>query len=69
LSAVLTILRVIVQAAVEAGLAFHAGRQSAKAEQNQIDREIADDAQAARDAVPDDRAAILERLRETDRLR
>lgn len=69
MSAILTILRVLLQSAIEAGVAFNAGKRHAQAQQRQTDQEAAADAIEARETVSTDRDALLDELRESGNLR
>lgn len=69
MSAILTILRVLLQSAIEAGVAFNAGKRHAQAQQRQTDQEAAADAIEARETVSTDRDALVDELRESGNLR
>lgn len=69
MSAILTILRVLLQSAIEAGVAFNAGKRHAQAQQRQTDQEAAADAITARETVSTDRDALVDELRESGKLR
>ena len=69
MSAILTILRVLFQSAIEAGVAFNAGKRHAQAQQRQTDQEAAADAIEARENVSTDRDALVDELRESGKLR
>ena len=69
MSVVLTLLRALLQTAINAGIAFDAGRRHAQAQQRQTDQEAAADALEARDTAPTDRDALVDELRDTGNLR
>jgi len=69
MSVVLTLLRALLQTAINAGIAFDAGRRHAQAQQRQTDQEAAADALEARDAAPTDRDDLVDELRESGNLR
>ena len=69
MSAILTILRVLLQSAIEAGVAFNAGKRHAQAQQRQTDQEAAADALDARKTVSTDRDALVDELRDAGHLR
>ena len=69
MSAILTILRVLLQSAIEAGVAYSAGKRHAQAQQRQTDQEAAADAITARATASTDRDALVDELRESGNLR
>ena len=69
MSAILTILRVLLQSAIEAGVAFNAGKRHAQAQQRQTDREAAADAITSRETVSTNRDDLIDELRESGNLR
>ena len=69
MSAVLTILRALLQTAINAGIAFDAGRRHAQAQQRQTDQKAAADALEARDTAPTHRDDLVDELRESGNLR
>jgi len=69
MSVVLTLLRALLQTAINAGIAFDAGRRHAQAQQRQTDQKAAADALEARDTAPTDRDALVDELRDTGNLR
>ena len=69
MSVVLTLLRVLLQTLINAGVAFDAGRRHAQAQQRQTDQEAAADALEARQTVSADRRELVDELRDTGNLR
>lgn len=69
MSALLTILRVLLQTLIEAGVAFQAGKKHAQDQQKKTDEEAAADALAAKDDVSGDRSELIDRLRASGNLR
>ena len=69
MNAVLTILRVLIRSAIEAGVAYSAGYRRAQAQQRQTDQKAAADALEARDTAPTDRDDLVDELRESGNLR
>jgi len=69
MSVVLTLLRVLLQTVINAGVAFDAGRRHAQAQQRQTDQEAAADAMTARQTVSTDRDALVDELRDAGNLR
>jgi hypothetical protein len=69
MSVVLTLLRVLLQTVINAGVAFDAGRRHAQAQQRQADQEAAADALEARQTVPTDRSELVDELRASGNLR
>ena len=69
MSAILTILRVLLQSAIEAGVAFNSGKRHAQAQQRQTDQEAAADALDARQTASTDRDALVDELRDAGNLR
>lgn len=69
MSVVLTLLRVLLQTLINAGVAFDQGRRHAQAQQRQTDQEAAADAIEARQTVSTDRDALVDELRDTGNLR
>lgn len=65
----ITILRVLLQTVINAGVAFDQGRRHAQAQQRQADQEAAADALEARQTVPTDRSELVSELRESGNLR
>lgn len=69
MNVLLTLLRVLLQTVINAGVAFDAGRRHAQAQQRQTDEEAAADALEARQTVSADRNDLLDELRGTGNLR
>ena len=69
MTVVLTLLRVLLQTLINAGVAFDAGRRHAQAQQRQTDQEAAANALEARDTAPTDRNDLIDELRDTGNLR
>lgn len=69
MSVVLTLLRVLLQTLINAGVAFDAGRRHAQAQQRQTDQEAAANALEARQTVSADRSELVDELRDTGNLR
>ena len=69
MSAVLTLLRVLLQTVINAGVAFDQGRRHAQAQQRQTDQEAAANALEARQTVSTDRSELVDELRDTGNLR
>ena len=69
MSAILTILRVLLQSAIEAGVAFNSGKRHAQAQQRQTDQEAAADAITSRETVSTNRDDLIGELRESGNLR
>ena len=69
MSVVLTLLRVLLQTVINAGVAFDAGRRHAQTQQRQTDQEAAADAINARQTVSTDRSELVDELRESGNLR
>lgn len=69
MSVVLTLLRVLLQTLINAGVAFDQGRRHAQAQQRQTDQEAAANALEARQTVSTDRDALVDELRDTGNLR
>ena len=69
MSVVLTLLRVLLQTLINAGVAFEQGRRHAQAQQRQIDQEAAANALEARQNVSADRSELVDELRDTGNLR
>lgn len=65
----ITILRVLLQTVINAGVAFDAGKRHAQAQQRQTDQEAATDAIEARQTVSTDRSELVDELRESGNLR
>lgn len=64
------ILRVVLAALAQAGIAFHAGYRNAQDRQKQTDERAADNAiEARRTAGTGDRDDLIDRLQETGNLR
>jgi hypothetical protein len=67
---IVELLRLILAAVVQSGLAFRAGRHAERQDQIATDQEAAENAQtAAKDAAAGDRDDLLDRLRRTGSLR
>lgn len=69
MTVVLTLLRVLLQTLINAGVAFDAGRRHAQAQQRKTDQEAAANALEARQTVPTDRSELVDELRESGNLR
>jgi len=69
MTVVLTLLRVLLQTLINAGVAFDAGRRHAQAQQRHTDQEAAADALEARQTVSTDRSELVDELRESGNLR
>ena len=69
MSAVLTLLRVLLQTVINAGVAFDQGRRHAQAQQRQTEQEAAANALEARQTVSTDRSELVDELRDTGNLR
>jgi hypothetical protein len=69
MTVVLTLLRVLLQTLINAGVAFDQGRRHAQARQRQTDQEAAADAIEARQTVSTDRSELVDELRESGNLR
>ena len=67
---IVELLRLLLAAVVQSGLAFRAGRHAERQDQIATDQEAVEDAQtAAKAAAAGDRDDLLERLRRTGSLR